>query len=101
MSTNEQRSIHRGLNDQSMKETGVRELMMIKIEVIENDFSRNATFGFRFESYVPGNLFYDTTDNQFMSANITAVIGDNSFPSNGEYQLNSSRSMKTCSLVSV
>ncbi len=47
MSTNEQRSIHRGLNDQSMKETGVRELMMIKIEVIENDFSRNATFGFR------------------------------------------------------
>jgi len=59
----------------------------LRIEVIENDFSRNATFGFRFESYVSGNLFYDTTDNQSMTANITAVIGDNSFTSNGEYGL--------------
>jgi hypothetical protein len=59
----------------------------LQIEVIENDFSSNATFGFRFESYVSGNLFYDTTDNQPMTASITAVIGDNSFTSNGEYGL--------------
>lgn len=59
----------------------------LTIEVSENDFSRNATFGFRFESYVSGNLFYDTTDNQSMTANITAVIGDNSFTGNGEYGL--------------
>ncbi len=59
----------------------------LKIEVIENDFSRNATFGFRFESYVSGNLFYDTTDNQSMTANITAVIADNTFTGNGEYGL--------------
>lgn len=59
----------------------------LKIELIENDFSRNATFGFRFESYVSGNLFYDTTDNQSMTANTTAIIRDNSFTSNGEYGL--------------
>ena len=59
----------------------------LKIEIIENEFSRNVTFGLRFESYVSGNVFYDTTDNQSMTANITAVIGDNSFTNNGEYGL--------------
>jgi hypothetical protein len=59
----------------------------LEIKVIENEFSRNATFGFRFESYVSGNLFYDTIDNQSMTANITAVIRGNSFTNNGEYGL--------------
>jgi hypothetical protein len=51
----------------------------LEIEVIENDFSRNATFGSRFESYVSGSLFYDTTNNQSMTANIAAVVRGNSF----------------------
>ncbi|MBA3567761.1 MAG: hypothetical protein H0W28_00190 [Pyrinomonadaceae bacterium] len=59
----------------------------LTIKVTENDFSRNNTFGFRFQSYVSGNLFYDTTNNQPMTANVTAMVKRNSFTNNGEYGL--------------
>ncbi len=52
------------------------------LEEIGNDFSHNGRFGIRFEMY---NLSYDTTDNQPMTANITATLRDNAFKENGEY----------------
>jgi hypothetical protein len=55
------------------------------IVMIGNDFSRNTMFGFRFEHYEPSDFFYDTTDNQPMTANITATVHGNSCSNNGEY----------------
>ena len=57
----------------------------LAIVVIGNDFSRNSSFGFRFESYVNGDVFYDTTDNQPMTANIRATVRSNLCRNNGEY----------------
>src|SRR6516162_3052180 len=54
----------------------------LAIVVIGNDFSRN-DFGFRFESYVSGDVFYDTTDNQPMTANIRATVRGNLCRNNG------------------
>jgi hypothetical protein len=51
------------------------------IFVAGNDFSGNM-FGFRFEEY---NTFYDTTDNQPMTANIRAAVRDNLCRNNAEY----------------
>ena len=51
------------------------------IVVIGNDFSGNM-FGFRFQEY---NTFYDTTDNQPLTANITATVHDNLCRNNAEY----------------
>ena len=39
-------------------------------------------FGFRFQEY---NTFYDTTDNQPLTANITATVHDNLCRNNAEY----------------
>jgi hypothetical protein len=51
------------------------------IFVVGNDFSGNM-FGFRFEEY---NTFYDTTDNQPMTANIRATVRDNLCRNNSDY----------------
>jgi hypothetical protein len=55
------------------------------VVLIGNDFSRNTMFGFRLDQYVSGNFFYTTTDNQPMTANITATVRGNSCSNNGEY----------------
>jgi hypothetical protein len=55
------------------------------IKVIGNDFSNNTMFGFRFDEYVTGSLFYDTTDNQPMTADVTAVVLGNTCRNNLEY----------------
>jgi hypothetical protein len=54
------------------------------VEVIGNDFSHSPRFGFRFEIYAD-DVFYNTTDNQPMTANITATLRDNACKENGEY----------------
>jgi hypothetical protein len=51
------------------------------IFVIGNDFSGNM-FGFRFEEY---NTFYDTTDNQPLTANIWAAVSGNLCRNNSDY----------------
>ena len=51
------------------------------ISVIGNDVSGNM-FGFRFEEY---NTFYDTTDNQPMTAHISAAVRDNLCRNNSDY----------------
>jgi hypothetical protein len=55
------------------------------ITVIGNDFSNNTLFGFRFEEYVTGSGFYDTTDDQPMTATITARVHGNTCRNNLEY----------------
>jgi hypothetical protein len=52
--------------------------------VIGNDFSGNM-FGFRFEQYIDGGGFYDTSGNQPMTANITATVRRNLCRNNAEY----------------
>src|SRR5215204_3828444 len=47
--------------------------------------SHSPRFGFRFESYSSNDSFYDTTDNQPMTAHIAATVRGNSFSDNGEY----------------
>jgi hypothetical protein len=55
------------------------------IVMIGNDFSGNTSFGFRFEPYAANDLFYDTTDDQPMTAHITASVHHNVFSNNIEY----------------
>jgi hypothetical protein len=57
----------------------------LAITVIGNDFSDNTMFGFRFEHYVSGSLFYDTTDNQPLTSVISAVVKHNTCRNNLEY----------------
>jgi hypothetical protein len=71
------------LFDPSLHPEQVPDTLVITVE--RNDFSDNAMFGFRFEEYVNGSLFYDTTDNQPMTANIRAVIRHNRCSNNLEY----------------
>jgi len=71
------------LFDPSLHPEQVPDTLAITVE--RNDFSNNAMFGFRFEEYVTGSVFYDTTDNQPMTANIRAVVRHNTCRNNREY----------------
>jgi hypothetical protein len=53
--------------------------------MIGNNISFNTSFGLRLEEFPAGDAFYITTDNQPMTAHITATVHDNSISSNGEY----------------
>jgi len=57
----------------------------LTLAVIGNDMSVSPRFGMRLESFGSGDSFYDTTDNQPMTAHITATVRSNSFRNNGEY----------------
>lgn len=56
----------------------------LTILVIGNDFSRNM-FGFRFEEYIDGGGFYDTSGNQPLTASTTATVRSNLCRNNTEY----------------
>jgi hypothetical protein len=71
------------LFDPSMHPEQVPDALVITVD--RNDFSDNAMFGFRFEEYVTGSFFYDTTDNQAMTANISAMVRHNTCRNNLEY----------------
>jgi hypothetical protein len=71
------------LFDPSLHPEQVPDTLVITVE--RNDFSDNGMFGFRFEEYVSGSFFYDTTDNQPMTANIRAVVRHNKNRNNLEY----------------
>jgi hypothetical protein len=71
------------LFDPSVHPEQVPDTLVMTVE--RNDFSDNGMYGFRFEQYVSGSFFYDTTDNQPMTANIRAVVRHNRCSNNLEY----------------
>jgi hypothetical protein len=73
---------HESIYDPSLHPEQVPDKLIVL--VTGNDFSHNM-FGVRFEQYVSGNLFYDTTDDKPMIANITATVRGNWCRDNTDY----------------